>query len=400
MTPSLIDAFGALVTPDLVKRISASLGESEGATSATLAAAAPAVLAGMLGKTKDSGAMGLLEGLLNDKANDGGLVNNLGGLVGGSSPMASLGSTMLSQVFGGQLGSIAGVLGSLGGVKPSSASSLLGMAAPILMSLLGSRMKSSGMGLASLLDGQRQSIQAAVPPGLASALGALSMPSMPSMPSAGHAAAHVSKAAAEVSSSGINPIAALLGAIVIGGALWFLWDRMGDRAPVTTSAPTITQPAPMAAPAPVPDPAPVEIAGRASFPANGFESRLVGFIEGAAPVDQTTWFDFDRVLFDTAKATIRPESDEQITHTASVLKAFPNVRLKVGGYTDNVGNAAANQALSQARAEAVMQAIVAKGIEAARLEAEGYGDQHPVADNATAEGRQKNRRVSVRVTQK
>jgi len=76
------------------------------------------------------------------------------------------------------------------------------------------------------------------------------------------------------------------------------------------------------------------------------------------------------------------------------------VALKFGGYTDNIGDPQANLALSKERAEAVMAEIVKLGIDSSRLEAEGYGDQFPVADNATEEGRQKNRRVDCRVTKK
>ena len=70
------------------------------------------------------------------------------------------------------------------------------------------------------------------------------------------------------------------------------------------------------------------------------------------------------------------------------------------GYSDNTGPEKSNLALSQARADAVRQAIIARGIDAGRLSAEGYGSAHPVADNATAEGQQKNRRISARLTAK
>jgi outer membrane protein OmpA-like peptidoglycan-associated protein len=82
------------------------------------------------------------------------------------------------------------------------------------------------------------------------------------------------------------------------------------------------------------------------------------------------------------------------------LKAYPNVHLKLGGYTDNTGNPAANMALSAARAKNVMDALVAKGIDDSRLASEGYGDQYPAGDNSTEEGRQQNRRIALRVTQK
>jgi len=138
-----------------------------------------------------------------------------------------------------------------------------------------------------------------------------------------------------------------------------------------------------------------------NIPRLGVENRLVDFIEDAArPVDKTTWFDFDRLLFDTGKATLQPASQEQLENIAAILKAFPKVAIKVGGYTDNTGDKAANMKLSADRANNVMNELIRLGVDAKRLSAEGYGDQHPVADNATEEGRAKNRRISMRVTEK
>jgi outer membrane protein OmpA-like peptidoglycan-associated protein len=136
------------------------------------------------------------------------------------------------------------------------------------------------------------------------------------------------------------------------------------------------------------------------IPEFGIESKLIGFIESNNPVTKELWFDFDRILFETGSATLKPESMGQITNIAEIMKAFPNVHLKIGGYTDNVGDPAANLKLSQARAEAVRAMIIRQDINASRLTAEGYGEQHPVASNDTEQGRAKNRRVAARVTQK
>ncbi len=97
---------------------------------------------------------------------------------------------------------------------------------------------------------------------------------------------------------------------------------------------------------------------------------------------------------------LAPASQPQVRNIATIMECYPNVNLKVGGYTDNVGDPASNLKLSQARAENTAAAIVSHGVPAARVQAEGYGEQHPVASNDTAEGRQRNRRTDVRVTRK
>lgn len=138
-----------------------------------------------------------------------------------------------------------------------------------------------------------------------------------------------------------------------------------------------------------------------NVPELGVERKLIAFIEDASkPVDKTTWFTFDRLEFETASSKLKPESQEQLKNVAEIMKVYPKVALKIGGYTDNVGNPANNLTLSQKRAENTRQELVTLGVESSRLEAEGFGDQHPIADNTTEEGRQHNRRIDLRVTAK
>jgi photosynthetic reaction center cytochrome c subunit len=136
---------------------------------------------------------------------------------------------------------------------------------------------------------------------------------------------------------------------------------------------------------------------------SGVEAKLIGFIEDAARVvDAMTWFDFDRLNFATGSAELdAAASQAQLDNVAEILRAFPALRLKVGGYTDNVGDPAANKTLSQDRATAVVTALTGRGIDAARLEAEGYGSDHPVcAANDTEDCRAQNRRIAMRVLSK
>lgn len=133
----------------------------------------------------------------------------------------------------------------------------------------------------------------------------------------------------------------------------------------------------------------------------GVESQLIAFLEdGSREIDKKTWFEFDRLGFDTGSANLTADSQDQVAAIAEILKAFPNAHIKIGGYTDNTGDPDFNLKLSDDRAKAVMTAIAAQGIAEDRLAAEGYGDQHPVASNDTEEGRAKNRRTALSVRQR
>jgi OmpA-OmpF porin, OOP family len=102
-----------------------------------------------------------------------------------------------------------------------------------------------------------------------------------------------------------------------------------------------------------------------------------------------------QVNFATDSAQILPASQPQIAQVSQLLAADPALRLAINGHTDNSGNSAHNLQLSQQRAANVVAAVVAAGIAPERLSAEGFGDSRPVADNSTAEGKAKNRRVEL-----
>jgi outer membrane protein OmpA-like peptidoglycan-associated protein len=101
------------------------------------------------------------------------------------------------------------------------------------------------------------------------------------------------------------------------------------------------------------------------------------------------------INFDTGKSIIKPESKAIIEQIVQMLKANPDLKISVEGHTDNVGNPKSNKVLSDERARAVVTAIVAQGIDAKCLSAVGYGQDKPIADNKTEDGRAKNRRVEL-----
>ncbi|MGZ7033046.1 MAG: OmpA family protein [Thermoanaerobaculia bacterium] len=101
------------------------------------------------------------------------------------------------------------------------------------------------------------------------------------------------------------------------------------------------------------------------------------------------------IHFDTGKTTILPDSESVLKQIAQLLSDDPTLKLRVEGHTDTQGVAAANQALSEKRAQAVVAWLTANGVAASRLTAKGFGATRPVADNKTDEGRAKNRRVEL-----
>ena len=110
----------------------------------------------------------------------------------------------------------------------------------------------------------------------------------------------------------------------------------------------------------------------------------------------------EQVQFKTGSAEILPASDDLLGQVASVLNEHPEILVvEVQGHTDNRGSKAMNKKLSQKRATAVVEWLTNRGkVETSRLYAQGYGLEQPIADNDTDEGRQKNRRVQFRITEK
>ncbi len=101
------------------------------------------------------------------------------------------------------------------------------------------------------------------------------------------------------------------------------------------------------------------------------------------------------VNFETNQAELRPESRATLDRVAESLRAYPELMIEVQGHTDSRGSAALNKKLSQARAESVRDYLIANGVAASRITANGYGPSMPVSDNNTDAGRAKNRRVEL-----
>lgn len=133
-----------------------------------------------------------------------------------------------------------------------------------------------------------------------------------------------------------------------------------------------------------------------SLPASDEADRRVALsLEPIAAA--TTTLVFENILFETGSSTLMSAAAPELEQLGRWLAEHPEYHAEIRGHTDDVGDAADNQRLSEARAGVVRDALVRRGIDAARLTALGFGESQPVADNATAEGRRKNRRTEVRL---
>ncbi len=135
----------------------------------------------------------------------------------------------------------------------------------------------------------------------------------------------------------------------------------------------------------------------------GANSQLLNLNEGLRLKDQNllndqNWFTLENLFFASGSSDLKPGSEIQLNNLAKMMNAYPSMRIKLGGYTDNTGMPESNVRLSNLRAQTAKLKLIENGIAADRIEAEGYGEQFPIcAANDTDECKAQNRRIDVRV---
>lgn len=426
---NIVDALKGYVTAELVSKAANMLGEDASGITKAASSLIPTVLGGLLNKSTDTSAFGSIFDMLKDPQNDSWL-DNLGGLIGGGNlakgdPKDAAGSLM-GSLFGSKVGGIIDLVSSVAGVKKSSSSSLMGMVGPLVMSYLGRKIRKEGLdafGLSKFLGRQAPNIAAALPAGMGDLIG-FAKGAGDSVSRATANAATTKHVESGSTGGGNKWLWPLLLAALAASVFYFtkgcetpdvpkvdvteqmdkVKDAAGDAAgTVANAAENVVDAA-------------SDAAGtlgaffkkklacgiELNIPENGIEAQVVTFIEDESKaIDKETWFNFDRLTFATGSANLdMAKSEEQLDNISEIMKCYPNAKIKIGGYTDNTGNEAANMTLSQNRANNVMAALVAKGVAAERMEAEGYGIAHPIATNDTEEGRAQNRRIAMRLTAK
>ena len=129
------------------------------------------------------------------------------------------------------------------------------------------------------------------------------------------------------------------------------------------------------------------------------EGQVMGTTRFTIKYDPPKVYTLDNVYFDVGKATLREESYSELNELVDYMKRREDIRVEIAGHTDNTGSKEDNLKLSQRRAEKVEDYLISKGIDARRIDPKGYGEDQPIATNKTKEGRQKNRRTEVHITE-
>jgi outer membrane protein OmpA-like peptidoglycan-associated protein len=372
MTGTIVNDLNGLFRSQALGEAASQLGESESSVMRGFEAASSAIMAALTTHLGQSGFMRQAYELITSPLNDGGILSNVRGYFSrGVDAIRNdgLGGHMLSLLFGGNQSTVAEGISETSGVRVSSASALMAAAAPMVLGILGRRVKDRHLdvsGLSTMLQNEGSAAR-------------------------GELAAE-SSAHAAVERTNRWLWALLLIAFGIVGLLWLLNHGRSVVNKASYAARSTEPNLGDFVQRTLPNGATL------SIPRYGVESRLLDFMQNASvPVDHA-WLDFDRLSFDSNSAALRPESTEQIANIAKIMKAYPTTHLMIGGFTDDTGDETVDMQISQARANSVMQELIKMGVSADRLQARGFGATAQVADNSTQAGRFKNRRIALRLT--
>ncbi|SEF52451.1 OmpA family protein [Halpernia humi] len=431
MALDIIDLIKGQIGPAVISQASTHLGESESSVSKAITALLPTIVGGLANNADKSG---VLDTIMSASSS-----NILGNLMGDSH--TSMITNLLTSLFGDKIDAITNSISSFSGVSNASSSSLLNMVTAAAVGSIGKYATENNLGtsgLSSLLSHQKDGLSSLLPAGLSLAslgLGHLGSSEKVVVPEPENITvtthdgpkvdvtksgdAHVNVAPENNDDAG-SIWKWLLPLILLLAAGWWIWNQyqhnkmnptksdtdstmmksdsantsmMKDSTDMNTSAKIETD---------------IDLNGvKLKGYANGMEESMIAFLKSgnyknAANDDalKTTWFNFDHVNFKIGSATELEEgSQRQIDNLVAILKAYPDAKINVGGYTDKSGDEAKNLALSQARADEIKSLLTKAGVGSQVIVAKGYGsEQAKLPATASVADRAVDRKMAVRFT--
>jgi OmpA-OmpF porin, OOP family len=390
MATNLIENISSYITPDIINKASAFLHESPSNTSMAMSGIIPTLLGGITNMASSPGGATQLAGMLGSAGQHEGLLNGLSSYFSGGSSTTGLihqGEGLVSSLFGGRQDSVTSAISSFSGIGSGSATSLMAMAAPIVMGAIARLRSSQNLNptqLASLLSSQKSNINAAVPAGLRS-LTESDVRSEVRPDVQGLRSVTVAPVAVPEPPRGMRwwPLLLLLAGLL--GLLAYLFGRPRPNVAAT--------------PPPVPVPAMQDVklcsGNTLSLMSGSFNYNLARYLVDGSNTDLPKTFVFDNLNFDSATTNLTPPSRQTVDDLITIMKACPDAQVQLAGHTDNTGDPAANETLSTNRAVAIKDMLVAGGISPDRITTIGYGQDKPIASNDTEDGKARNRRTEL-----
>ncbi len=419
MPVNLVDLVKNQFSSDFTARAAAALGENESGIDKSLNASIPAALGAMLQKSESKG--GAAEILsASTKAVENPLLGNLAQLFSGGASTSGL-MGMASGLFSNKITDIISNVASFAGIKASSASSIINLVAPAALAVVGKYADQNNLSAADLVEflkDQRTHVLRSVPGGfnLGSVLGLAGIPGIenaadPFGDVGGEGLRDTIESADEsvLATEGERRkngawIIPFLVAIIAMGVIWYLTKGCGNTASVVErTVINDTNSAQMKASDSLQNTVALQLpnGSHLTVKKGGLEDQLVNFLQSDYKdlnndSLKNVWFNLDSINFKTDSATITPESQTQINNIAVILNAFPEAKVKIGGYSDKTGNESHNKKLSAERARAVADALDLAGVSKQVVGSEGYGSQFAkYSENAADSDRVKDRHISL-----
>jgi len=432
MSLNVIDLIKGQLGPALVSQAASQFGESESGISKAIGGMLPAVLGGLANNSNNPG---VLDAITN--ASSSGI---LGNLIGGTSGSPVI-SNLLTSIFGDKISGIVNAIATYAGISNNSSSSLLNLVTGATVGTIGKYAADNNLdksGISNLLGEQKGIISSLLPAGLS--LASLNIGDWAKGYKFDNDNDTIRPAASEepkievtrsTTAAGTNPDRNnndgggsiwkwLLPLLLLIAAGYFLWKQCEKKQTTTTTTTTdsTASTTDTAATVITTDTSATTTAPAAKTDENidlngvmlkgykgGMEDQMITFLKSgdyknaaddAALKDK--WYDFDHVNFKMGSSTeLEAGSQGQLDNLVAILKAFPDAKIKIGGYTDKTGNEANNVKLSKARAEFIKSALVKAGVGAQVLEAEGYGSKFAKVDAKASDAeRAADRKMAVR----
>lgn len=395
MAVNIVDLVKSQFSSDFISKAADAMGETESGIVKSFNAGIPAALAALLQKSKTKGEADEIL-IMSKQALANPVIENLSSLfTGGASQSGLMG--MSPNIFGNKITDIITQVASFAGIKTSSASSILNIITPATLAAIakcGDQNNFTGAGLIEFLTGQKGHMLQAIPAGFN--VGAI--PDLANLEKdeiegnffyEGEGLKDTIVAANESFEADNNHrkkggwLVPLLIAIIAIGIIWYLMKGCGNQVSVVektiindtiVSVENENQILNTSKVLQLPN----EI--KLVVKKDGMEDRLVTFLTTdfknlKEDSLKNIWFTFDSISFKVNEADITPESQVQISKIAIILNAFPEVKIKVGGYSDKSGSESHNKDLSAQRAKSVATALDSAGLVTQIIDTEGYGSK-------------------------